>query len=249
LVRAFSQSEESQVEETRLQFLNSIETINSTLGKNWAEESRSIFKERAEAMLNIAYKDSKILREYETLKTLGDSINGQNVAVGVTIYGGPDWDFTTFLDIKPAQRPPDLVSYWTSKGYNIASQEAKLSNRGIKTGTLNLSDAYKGAYGRALRVGFSCASTRFPGGTQLQLRNQDGSIYDPAGLNPSGIVTVDDTGNAELTYKKVDLFISREYADHYKTSNMNGVIVSLVSKGVQTAPQYVRAQKKFGSMA
>jgi hypothetical protein len=166
-------------------------------------------------------------------------------SIGATIYGGPDWDFTTFLDIKPSQRPADLTSYWTSRGFNIAQQEARLQQRGLKPGTLNYSDAFSGAYAGKLRSGFSCASTRFPGGSQLLLKNPDGSIFDPAGLNPSGIVTVDDTGNSTLTYKKVDLFISREHVDLYKKANLNNVQVFLLSLGTKQGSQYKRAQSIY----
>lgn len=248
VVNAYCQSADETVDDDiRAQFMFHVNTTLETKGKEWPDETKAVYSSRAQAMIYIAYKDANILRNYTQLKNKGTLVNGQRVATGVTIYGGPDWDFTTFLDIIPSQRPKELTDYWTNKGYDIAAQETKLNGRGIKTGTLNLADAYKGAYGRQLRPGFSCASTRFPGGSQLQLRNPDGSIYDPAGLNPSGIVVVDDTGNAELTYKKVDLFISREHVQAYKQSNMSAVEVTLVSSGTQRGPQYVRAQQKFGA--
>jgi hypothetical protein len=77
------------------------------------------------------------------------------------------------------------------------------------------------------------------------LKNPDGSIFDPAGLNPSGIVTVDDTGNSTLTYKKVDLFISREHVDLYKKANLNNVQVFLLSLGTKQGSQYKRAQSLY----
>lgn len=248
VINAYSQSPDSSTNDIiRSQFEDEINRCLQTKGNEWPPSSKDLYKKRAEAILYIAHKDSEILRTYTQLKNRGSMANGQRVASGVTIYGGPDWDFTTFLDIKPSQRPADLISYWTERGYNIQEQEAKLQRRNIKTGTLNLSDAYSGAYTGKLRPGFSCASTRFPGGTQLQLRNPDGSIFDPAGINPSGIVTVDDTGNAELTYKKVDLFISREHVASYKATNLNAVEIILVSLGTKQGAQYARAQKKFGS--
>lgn len=248
LINNFSTADEDQINDIRSKF--NIEITNKLLAKQseWPEATRKIYKERAENLLYNAFKDSKILREYYTLKNSGSIASGQRGGAGVTIYGGPDWDFTTFLDIKPAQRPANLIAYWQNeKGYNIASQESKLQARGIKTGTLNLSDAYKGAYGATLRAGFSCASTKFPGGSQLQLKNPDGSIYDPAGINPSGIVTVDDTGNAQLTYKKLDLFISREHVNAYKLTNMSAIEIFVVSLGTKTNKQYKIAQSKFGS--
>lgn len=248
VVNAYCESaDESVDDDIQAQFMMQINKTIETKGKEWPDETKGVYSSRAQAIVYIAFKDANILRTYTQLKNKGSLVNGQRVATGVTIYGGPDWDFTTFLDIMPSQRPKELTDYWTNRGYDIAAQETKLNGRGIKTGTLNLADAYKGAYGRQLRAGFSCASTRFPGGSQLQLKNPDGTIYDPAGLNPSGIVVVDDTGNAELTYKKVDLFISREHVDAYKQTNMSAVEVILISSGTQRGPQYTRAQKKFGA--
>jgi len=250
VINNFSTADESQINDVRASFNSEINNKLLAKQNEWSQNTRQIYKERAENLLYNAYKDSRILREYTILKNSSSIATGQRSGVGVTIYGGPDWDFTTFLDIKPSQRPADLISYWQNeKGYNIESQENKLQARGIKTGTLNLSDAYKGAYGATLRAGFSCASTKFPGGTQLQLKNQDGSIYDPAGINPSGIVTVDDTGNAELTFKKLDLFISREHVAAYKLTNMSSIEIFVVALGTKTNRQYARAQAKFGSSA
>lgn len=247
LVNAYSSADESQISNLSSSFKSQIESKLASKQNEWSEEAKKVYKERAENLAYNSQKDARILQEYYNLKN-SSFTSGQRAAIGATIYGGPDWDFTTFLDIKPSQRPANLISYWQNeKGYNIASQEQKLRNRNIKTGTLNFSDAYRGAYSGPLKAGYSCASTKFPGGTKLQLKNPDGSIFDPAGINPSGIVTVDDTGNAELTYKKVDLFIAREHVDAYKKANLAAVEIFVVSPGTKKGKQYARAQAKFGS--
>lgn len=168
-------------------------------------------------------------------------ITGTPISTGVTTYSGPDKDFTTFLDIKPSQRPPELTEYW-SKKYNIAAQEAKLNNRGIKTGKLNYSDAYSGAYG-TLVSDQTVASSRFPGGSVIALRKKDGTVYDPTSKNPSGHYTVTDTGNAKLTYAKPDIFTSTP--ELYAGSG--AVDVFLISKGTKTGKQYLLAQQRYGS--
>ena len=159
-------------------------------------------------------------------------------SIGATTYGGITTDFTTFLDLNPSERPPHVKQMWESKGYNIAKNEASMRARGMKTGTLSMADTRRGAYGQ-LTENKTVASTRYPGGSVLLLKNPDGSPYDPTGKNPSGRYTVMDTGNASATYRKVDIYTDTPEA----YSNLGGVQVHVESIGSKTGPQYKRAQK------
>jgi len=165
---------------------------------------------------------------------------GKPISIGATTYSGPQSDFTTFLDIKPAQRPASLTAYWTNRGYNIAAQEAKLQARGIRTGTLNYSDAFMGAYDR-LESDKTCASCRVPGGSVLALKTPDGNPYDPTGKNPTGEYRVTDTGNAKLTYAKPDIFTDTPNA----YTSLDSVQVYLVSSGTRLGAQYKVAQSRY----
>jgi hypothetical protein len=83
-----------------------------------------------------------------------------------------------------------------------------------------------------------------PGGSILALKNPDGSPYDPTGKNPEGTYRVTDTGNAKLTYEKVDIYT--ETPDIYKKTNMNAIQVYVVSLGTKKGKQYNIAQKRYG---
>jgi hypothetical protein len=74
------------------------------------------------------------------------------------------------------------------------------------------------------------------------MRNPDGTAYDPTGKNPSGQYTVMDTGNAQLTYKKPDIYTTTP--NMY--TNTGSVQVYLVSKGTQKKSQYKLAQRTYG---
>lgn len=176
----------------------------------------------------------------------GSIIPGTLLLTGITVYGKPGEDFTSFLDIKRAQRPQHLVEkYKGMRGVDIPDGGFYTNSSGgrFKVGTLAYSETSTGAYGKQLTSDKSCASTRVPGGSVLQLRNPDGTPYNPTGNNPDGLVTVEDTGAAKLTYNKVDVFSLTP--EKYK--NMSSVQVFLVSTGSKTyAPQYKRAQSLYG---
>jgi len=155
---------------------------------------------------------------------------------GATTYSGPGSDFTTFLDLKPGQRKPEDEAYWRSRGYNIEQQEQNLNSRGIKTGTLNYSDAFNGAYGQLISDQ-TCASSRWPGDSVLSLTNADGTPFNPIGKNSSGQYRVTDTGNARLTYNKPDIFTNTP--DAYK--GLDSVVVTPVSLGNKKNSQYQKA--------
>ena len=209
-----------------------------TKNVSWDEKIKSQFAARTTSCGEIINRNCDVIRAF---MNRNKPITGTTISVGVTTYSGPDKDFTTFLDIKPSQRPAELTNYWSGK-YNISSQEAKLNGRGIKTGTLNYSDAYNGAYG-GLVSDMTVASSRFPGGSIIALRNSDGTPYNPSSKNPSGQFKVTDTGNAKLTYAKPDIFTSTP--ELYK--NTESVQVTLVSEGAQRGKQYLLAQSKYGS--
>lgn len=216
--------------------------VESEKTKNlgWSQDIKEAFSKRTSVAGSIIQRNTGIIRAFYNRNS---APTGSPVSVGVTTYSGPDKDFTTFLDIKPAQRPAELTSYWSTK-YNIASQEQKLQARGIKTGTLDYAEAYTGAYG-PLVSDKTCASSRFPGGSIISLRNPDGTVYNPTGKNASGQYKVTDTGNAKLTYNKPDIFTSTP--ELY--TNTSSVQVFLISTGSQTGKQYKLAQQKYGSGA
>ena len=205
----------------------------------WSPETVAEFRKRAAGVSIQMEKNTDTIQAYQQRSA---PVTGGLVSTGVTVYSGPDKDYTTYFDIKPSQRPPEVTAYWRSQGKDLEAQERKLNARGIKTGTLNYSDAFNGAYGK-LQSDLTCASTRFKGGSILALKNPDGTPYNPTGKNPQGLYTVTDTGNAELTYKKVDIFTSTP--EVYK--NMDKVGVYLVTEGTKEGKQYKLAQSKFGA--
>jgi len=229
------------------EFLRGAAFEKSKHAELWSVETHNEFDARVSVIAEVMNEESDVIRAYHTVRGDGN-VTGARLGTGVAIYGGPDWDFTTFLDLKPSERPDELTNYWTSRGFNIEKQESKLRARGIRPGTLNYSDTTKGAYGRQLEYGVSCASTKFPGGSILAIKNPDGSPYDPAGRNPEGLYRVDDVGNVEGTYKKVDIYIKGEDESAYMNSNMSGAQVFLVSKGTKVGPQYRRAVERYGNV-
>ena len=226
------------------EYLNAVE-IEKVKNASWDPLMVSEFMQKAGSAGRIIKNEADIIRTFYMRNGTGP-VNGSILSTGVTTYSGPDKDFTTFLDIKPEQRPPELTAKYIAEGKNIPAGNTYTNSKGktFRIGTLNLSDAYTGSYGNRLESDKSCASTRVPGGSILALKNPDGTAYNPTGKNPQGIYVVEDTGNAELTYKKVDIFTSTP--ELYK--NMQGVHVYLVSRGNKVnAPQYKLAQRKFSN--
>lgn len=207
---------------------------------SWIPDCKILFMSRANIVGSILNKDAQVIRDYYARNS---TPSGTLISTGVTVYSGPEYDFTTFLDLKESERPPELVAKWSAK-YNIPEQEAKLRARGIKPQTLTYADAFNGAYGKIVSDA-TVASTRLPGDSKILLKNPDGSIYNPSGKNPSGIYTVKDTGNTKLTYNKFDIFALDPTP--YVKSNMAGVQVFLISKGNQLSAKYTNAQKLYGN--
>lgn len=214
-------------------YLDNVEHEKTSNSADWDQTTKDQFASRAASIGNLIKTNAGVIRAF---LNMNKPLTGNAVSTGITVYSGPDADFTTFLDIKPAERPANLAAYWTSKGYNIPAQEAKLNGRGIKTGTLPYSDAFNGAYG-PLKSDFTCASTRFPGGSVIALRNPDGTPYNPSGKNPTGQFTVTDTGNQALTYAKPDIYTATPA--QYK--GMESVQVFLVAEGTKKGPKYVES--------
>jgi 3D (Asp-Asp-Asp) domain-containing protein len=217
------------------------ETFNRFL--DWIEEFDELLK-------SVILKPD-FIKEMEPIAIANPSDNTKigsattKSSTGITIYGASDWDWTTFLDLKPSERPPATLEYWKKRGYSVEKGEKQLKALGAKPGTLNLADTVTGAYGYRLVAGFSASSTKYPGGSKLKLTNPDGSIYDPAGINKTGVVTVHDTGNAELTYNKLDIFVGRDHVADYKQSDMENVKITVISLGSQINSRYKQAQKLF----
>ena len=227
------------------EFKTSVGIELNTHNLQWNEEIKTDYNNRCNNIGISLGRSGDIVRAYAMRNQIGP-VTGSMLSTGVTVYGGPNTDYTTFLDIKPSQRPPELTAYWQSRGYKIPSGNTYTNSKGksFRIGTLDYEDAFKGPFSDRLIDGFSCASTRVPIGSVLALKNPDGTPYNPSGKNPSGVYTVHDTGNQELTYKKVDIFALNP--EPYKASNMAAVQVFLVSRGSKEAPQYKKAQARFG---
>jgi len=237
----------SNVDDARFasEFKKSVEIEFNTHSSQWNEEIKTDYNNRCNNIGLVFDRSGDIVRAYAMRNQIGP-VTGSMISTGVTNYSGPAGDYTTFLDIKPEQRPPELTAYWQSKGKNIPSGNTYTNSKGksFRIGTLNYEDASKGPFGDRLISDFSCASTRVPIGSVLALRNPDGTPYNPSGKNPSGVYTVHDTGNIELTYNKVDIFTDTPAL--YDKTNMSAVQVFLVSRGTKEAPQYIRAQQRYG---
>jgi hypothetical protein len=227
------------------EFKTSVGIELNTHNLQWNEEIKTDYNNRCNNIGISLGRSGDIVRAYAMRNQIGP-VTGSMLSTGVTVYGGPNTDYTTFLDIKPSQRPPELTAYWQSRGYKIPSGNTYTNSKGksFRIGTLDYEDAFKGPFSDRLIDGFSCASTRVPIGSVLALKNPDGTPYNPSGKNPSGVYTVHDTGNQELTYKKVDIFALNP--EPYKASNMAAVQVFLVSRGSKEAQQYKKAQARFG---
>lgn len=244
VINRYGIASDDEVTKLRAIFTNEIDRKISEYSYEWSPETREFYKQKAHEALYIAEIEHQTLREWNIIKN-NNNIIGQRVSTGITIYGDPRWDLTTFLDLAPSERAK-VINYptdWTPQ--YIANQEASMIARGYPTRTLkDISDSYTGnsTYDSQILVsGYSCATSRWPGGTKLQLKNPDGSIYDPAGLNPSGIVTVVDTGPAkkEETWNKIDVYVKEPIdAEKYKSSTLARVDVYLIEMGTKTSKKY-----------
>lgn len=230
-------TDNSKDEDFRLKYYENVEKEKEK-NMSWTSGIMKSFEQRTKNIGELITRNVDVIRVFFNKNSIA---SGKKISTGVTTYSGPDKDFTTFLDIKASQRPPELTAYWSRK-YDIAAQEAKLRRRGIIPQTLNYSDAYNGAYG-PLVSDQTVASSRFPGDSIIQLKRKDGTIYDPTGKNPSGQYKVTDTGNSELTFKKVDIFTSQPE----KYLGKDDVDVYLISLGTRKAKRFLQAQSKYGT--
>jgi hypothetical protein len=244
VINRYGVANDDEVTKLRAIFNNEIDRKINEYSYEWPAETREFYKQKAQYAISIAESEHKTLSEWNIVKN-NNYQSGQRVSTAITIYGDPEWDFTTFLDLAPDERAkrPDLVAKYGSR---LTRGLASLAKQGYKPGTLKLSDTSNGAYGKLIS-GYSCATARWPGGTKLQLKNPDGSIYDPAGLNPSGVVTVVDYGPlSQKTWDRLDVYIEKGVdAEKYKNSNTAGVEVYMVEIGTKISEKYTKAQKMF----
>jgi len=226
-------------------YVTSIDVEYKTHSGGWSETVRQEYSRRTSGIGQIIKSQAAVIRAYG-MRNSNMVATGALISKGVTWYSSPYGDYTTFLDIKPAQRPPELIAYWEARGEKNITGNYYTNSRGktIKIGTLDYDNAFHGPFGDKLISDFSCSSTRVPIGSVLALKNPDGTPYNPSGKNPSGVYTVHDTGNIELTYNKVDIYTDTPAA--YQKSNMAAVQVFLVSRGTKLAPQYKKAQARYG---
>ena len=213
----------------------------------WSGEILNEYKTRSKTVISQINEDSSTLYRYNKLRTLepGEEDNTRTiVSTGIGIYGTPDWDWTRFLSIIPEERPPSLVKYWENRGYVIAEGEKEMKAQGLKPGVLKYEYTTKGTYDQPLFSGFAIASTKYRGGTRFALQNQDGTPYDPAGLNPDGIVTVVDTGDPAQTFDTPYLFVDKEFASSYKATQLSSVNIILLENGSGENAQYLAAQRQ-----
>ena len=244
VVNRYGTASDDEVGKLRALFQGEIDRKITEHAYEWTPETSEFYKQKAQESITIAETEHKTLRDWTVQKN--NTQYGQHVSSGITIYGDPSWDFTTFLDLAPSEREkrPDLIAKYSPS--RISAGLASLERQGYKPGTLKLSDTSNGAYGKLIS-GYSCASARWPGGTKLQLKNNDGSIYDPAGLNPTGIVTIVDYGPvSQKTWDRIDVYIEKpEDASKYQNSNTSQVQIYMVGLGTKTSKKYLRAQELF----
>jgi hypothetical protein len=216
----------------------------------WSGEILNEFKARSEGVISQIAEDAPILSQYNKMRTLEpgeEDIDRGIISTGIGIYGTPDWDWTRFLSIIPEERPDYLVKYWEDLGYVIQDGEEEMKAAGMKPGVLKFEYSTKGTYERPLFSGYAIASTKFRGGTRFLLQNQDGTPYDPAGLNPSGIVTVVDTGDPAQTFDTPYLFVDKAAAASYTSNGLSSVSVILLENGSDENAEYLAAQKQRSS--
>ena len=153
----------------------------------------------------------------------------------VSTYGGVTSDLTTYLDVAPSQRPADATAYWQNKGVNIADQESKLQSRGIKTGTLNLSDTTQGKYVGNLIPGFDIGvpannAYGLKGGSMVYIADKNGN---PVGTN-GGYFRVADTGSStaltgQSSSGAIDFYAGNDpsLTNYFTGLNSNGTNISV----------------------
>lgn len=221
---------------------NEIERIISTKRDEWSGETLDEFRRRASSVTNQITKDAGVLRAY---KNINDPSPQQiEPATGINIYGTPDWDFNTFLSIIPEERPQALTDYWTERGFEIEEGENELKKSGRKPRVLKADSVGVGSYGNKLVSGFTAASTKYRGGAILELQNSDGSLFDPAGINPDATVVVADTGDPRFTFDKPAIFVDKKSYQAYKDSNLSGVRAVVLQKGYVENTEYSSAQNQ-----
>ena len=184
----------------------------------------------------------------ESNVTKGTVSIGALASTGITIYGGPDWNYLRFLLIAPEDRPQTLIDYWIDeRNKNIEEDTDRLSNQfGIKLGTRSYNSMFVGVYNEELKSGYSVSSTKFKGGTVLQLKNRDGSIYDPAGINSKGLVTVVDAAEGIKDFSLLNLYVGAEHVEAYSKTQLQSVQAFLYSSGTLISTLYTDAQDKWG---
>lgn len=213
------------------QYQKSIEVERNTHGSTWSEATKADYAERCASAGNVISNNTSIIRNYG-LRSYSGPISGTLLSTGITWYSGPQRDFTTYLDLRADERPPEITAYWKGKGYNTEQ----------RFGPLSYSDTTHGALGDVLVPDVTCASTRVPIDSILSLKKSDGTPYDPTGTNPQGLVRVIDTGSLPNTYNKPDIYTLKP--EMYK--GMDSVQVYVVSLGNRTSLQYRKAQQLYG---
>ena len=162
-----------------------------------------------------------------------------------TCYGGPMTDLTTLCDIIPSERPPEAVAKWGGEA-KVNAIAAKMAAGGkAKPGVLHLADAYRGCYG-PLIMGKTIGSCRWPGGTVIKFTRQDGSPFNPTGINAEGVYTVTDYGAPKKNFTAVDFFTDNE-KPFLKGAQSELLNASVITMGSKTGPNYHRAHKLAAS--
>lgn len=127
------------------------------------------------------------------VKTTGATLNR-----GVSTYGSIYDDWTSFLDVKASERPPEAQAYWANKGYNVAKGEAQLRSKypGWYP-KLSLANTGQGKYVGNIVPGFDVGVAKSYGykpGQMLYITNSAGQPVGPNG----GYFRVGDTGGGSL---------------------------------------------------
>ena len=173
----------------------------------------------------------------------GDSTNtpaepnhvGTIVIKGIGMTSGACGDYMKLLRLIPDERPKELIDYWTNWGGKcIETDLEKLRKRNVKIEYQTLAEQTIGSYDIKFESGLTCVNNKYKGGTTLRLENYDGSIYDPGGINPSGMITVAGSDKTQPRLdESLDIYLDKDMMKIYK-GTMGSVQVRLVRNGEAT---------------
>ena len=169
----------------------------------------------------------------------------------VSCYGSVYTDWTTFLDVKPDQRPVDALQYWQGRGYSVAKGEQQLRNGGSIPGTLNLADTWKGRFVGNLIGGFDVGVPKngaygLAGKSIIFVTDQQGK---PIGRN-GGYFRIGDTGSAKAlttqsAFGAIDFYAGKDTTLKADFMKLNGKATQIKVQPVDITGPSAESLKNF----